>query len=73
MSEINYVCNGCKHKGLATTETCFCYMFDNKPEIIPCGQHDKYEVERRLTGAMMRKHPFMTQLLVLEALGNRKV
>ena len=47
-------CNGCKHqikyKG-------WCYMFKNKPDIIPCGQHDKYDLNRKVISKILKEHP----------------
>jgi hypothetical protein len=46
-------------------------MFENKPETLPCGQHDKYKEIRQATGKMLRKHPLM--LLGMLPLGKTSV
>ena len=33
-------CNGCKHQLLE--EGGWCYMFKDKPQKVPCAQHDVY-------------------------------
>ena len=38
-------CRGCKH--IHYTSSGFCYMFENRPEILPCAQHDKYAEQRK--------------------------
>ena len=41
-------CEGCKHREYKTPF--FCYMFKDKPEKLPCGQHDKYAEQRKING-----------------------
>jgi hypothetical protein len=57
-SKVGYACSGCKHQG-TPSNTDFCYMFEDKPDILPCGQHDKYKEHRQLTGRMIRRNPFI--------------
>ena len=47
-------CEGCKHR-FVKEEDLFCYMFKDKPETIPCHQHDKYEVERKIAESWLLK------------------
>ena len=49
-------CEGCKNRKTNDVEL-FCYIFKDKPETVPCGQHDKYEVERKITGMLLKKYP----------------
>jgi hypothetical protein len=42
-------------------------MFEDKPETVPCGQHDKYASIRKATGRMVKANPFMLHLLMTEA------
>ena len=49
-------CEGCKHRK-ANEEELFCYMFKDKPNVVPCGQHDKYAIEREITGMLFKKYP----------------
>ena len=49
-------CEGCKHR-FAKEEDLFCYMFKDKPNIVPCGQHNKYEIERNVMGMLFKKYP----------------
>ena len=46
-------CDGCSHKEDKTNQ--WCYMFLDKPEIIPCGQHDKYKKQRQINGRLIKK------------------
>ena len=59
-------CHGCQHDRPSSTD--YCYMFEAEPVRLPCGQHDKYKHIRQETGKLMRKHPMVLQLLVLESL-----
>jgi len=40
-------CTSCKHRG---TKHGWCYMFTQKPEEVPCGQHDMYAKQREENG-----------------------
>lgn len=46
-------CDGCQHQRNAEKGS-FCYMFANKPEELPCSQHDSFESQRKKMG----KHTF---------------
>jgi len=48
-------CNKCKHQENIMNQ--WCYMFIDKPEVLPCGQHDKFAVERAITGHLIKKYP----------------
>lgn len=65
-------CDGCNHQRKSLDFVGYCYMFDEEPETLPCGQHDKYKEVRQATAALIAKHPFMVHLLVLEALTGTK-
>jgi len=60
-------CEGCKHITNRTDE--FCYMFKKAPEVLPCGQHDKYELQRRITGELIRKNPAYLIGMIMEIEG----
>lgn len=32
-------------------------MFKDAPEQLPCGQHDKFALERSITGYLIKKNP----------------
>ncbi len=55
-------CEGCHHIRNADDFEGFCYMFDKEPEVLPCGQHDKYKAIRKATGKMLLKNPFLFHL-----------
>ena len=57
-------CDGCQwqHEGEAGN---WCYMFQDAPENLPCSQHDKFEGERRVMGAMIRKCPAIIPMMVM--------
>jgi len=46
-------------------------MFRDKPEKVPCGQHDKFRLHREITGRMLKKHPEMFLAFVADALMER--
>ena len=54
-------CDGCRHRNVrgpdAESVEQWCYMFENAPPQLPCGQHDRYAVERKITGALLTKYP----------------
>jgi len=55
-------CNGCKHQNESSDG--WCYMFNNRPEDLPCGQHDKYEAQRAVISKLASKYPlYLTALL----------
>jgi hypothetical protein len=54
---MNLLCEGCSHA--KHQEEGFCYMFEQQPEELPCGQHDKFKEVRRATGELIRKHPLI--------------
>lgn len=41
-------CKGCRHITHKTYE--YCYMFEHKPERLPCAQHDMYSEQRKANG-----------------------
>ncbi len=42
----------------------YCYMFKSAPEILPCGQHDKFKLERQITGQLITKHPEILAMMI---------
>ena len=64
----NEKCNGCKHQ--IKEKDYWCYMFKNKPSILPCGQHDKYKLERQLTGKLIKRNPIILYAMIQEVLHN---
>ncbi len=61
---MNDKCKGCKH--ITDNGNEFCYMFLKAPEVLPCGQHDKYKLERELTGRLIKKNPSLILGMLLE-------
>jgi hypothetical protein len=59
-------CDGCQHIRNADDFVGFCYMFDEEPETLPCGQHDKYKEVRKATAKRIRKNPLILHLLAME-------
>jgi hypothetical protein len=59
-------CKGCQHDRPSSTD--YCYMFENKPWNLPCGQHDKYKDLRQRSGRLMRQHPIMLQMLTMQSI-----
>jgi hypothetical protein len=43
-------------------------MFEDQPYHVPCGQHDKYKDLRQRSGRLMRKHPIVIQMSVLQSI-----
>lgn len=56
-------CNGCQWQGQPGGE--WCYMFDDAPENLPCAQHDKYETERKMAAAILKKNPALFSLMAM--------
>ena len=50
----------------------WCQMFEEKPSELPCGQHDKFKLEREITGRMIRKNPIILIGMVQEAMAKNK-
>jgi hypothetical protein len=50
-------CEGCRH--IKSDNDDFCYMFRHKPEVLPCGQHDKFAEIRKKGGELLRKNPIL--------------
>ena len=50
-------CNGCQHQSIVKGQ--WCYMFLDRPEKLPCGQHDKHKLERQITGDLIRRNPLI--------------
>jgi hypothetical protein len=62
-------CNNCQHQ--IETDG-WCNMFKERPAILPCGQHDMFELERMITGRMIRKNPFIIDMLIAGVQQTRK-
>lgn len=58
-------CIGCSH---IDTDHGWCYMFLTPPDILPCGQHDKYKVERAVMGKLIKRYPWLLELIVASSL-----
>ena len=41
-------CDGCRH--ILSDGDGWCYMFKDEPETLPCGQHNMYAEQRKITG-----------------------
>lgn len=54
---MNERCKGCKH--IEDIPNQFCYIFKNKPKILPCGQHDMYAKQRKKNGKLFRENPLL--------------
>lgn len=65
------LCEGCSHIENNAGE--FCYMFRDRPETLPCGQHDKYAEVRKKNGEMLRKNPALFIELVEQFLSDGRV
>jgi hypothetical protein len=65
-------CDGCKYQHL-DSENGWCYMFRNKPETLPCGQHDKFSAKRKATGSLVRKNPQMLAFMIMEMRKNENI
>lgn len=55
-------CDGCSHR--STYQVGWCYMFVEPPDVMPCAQHDKYEVERAVMGKMIQRCPALLYPMV---------
>lgn len=56
-------CNGCKYQNLEPAG--WCYMFRDKPETLPCSQHDKFADQRKAMGTLVRKRPDLLALMIM--------
>ncbi len=56
-------CDGCKHQDIE--EDGWCYMFRDRPDELPCGQHDKFDGQRRSMGKLILKYPQLLTILVM--------
>ncbi len=63
-------CIGCSNNRPSSTD--YCYMFEEKPATIPCGQHDKYKDMRQATGRLLRVSPFLVHLMTMESMMQTK-
>ena len=60
---MNEKCFDCSHSKNPDPEN-YCYMFKSAPEILPCGQHDKFKLERQITGQLITKHPEILAMMM---------
>lgn len=51
-------CTGCIWR-VDENPSAWCGMFRERPETLPCCQHDKFEIERSITGHMIRRNPMI--------------
>jgi hypothetical protein len=56
-------CFDCSHAKDADPGN-YCYMFKTAPDILPCGQHDKFKMERQITGQLITKHPEILAMMI---------
>ena len=54
MANTHPKCSGCRHQKDTYTNG-WCYMFQNPPVDLPCGQHDMFEDLRRENGKRFLK------------------
>jgi len=66
-------CLGCSHR--LDDQDGFCYMFRDKPEELPCCQHDKYSKARKTMGKIFKKSPMLGAMLsiALSEIGNKEI
>jgi hypothetical protein len=57
-------CKGCTHLKYLSHPEDYCYMFEKKPEIVPCKQHDKFKEEREVMKELILKQPNILSLFV---------
>lgn len=60
---MNEKCLGCKHSK-EKDEGNYCYMFEKAPDILPCGQHDKFAEARKMTGQLITEHPEILAMMI---------
>lgn len=63
-SLMNEKCFDCSHSKNPDLEN-YCYMFETAPNILPCGQHDKFKMERQKTGQLVAGHPEILAMMML--------
>jgi len=51
LEKIDDKCSGCEHS--INRDDGYCYMFEKKPKVVPCGQHDKYGEDRKMTADLL--------------------
>jgi len=56
-------CLDCSHSKYPD-EGNYCYMFKSAPKVLPCGQHDKFKIERQMTGQLITKHPEILAMMI---------
>jgi hypothetical protein len=57
-------CKGCNHLKFLSYPEDYCYMFEKKPEITPCKQHDKFKEEREVMKELILKQPNILNLFI---------
>ena len=57
-------CSGCQH--IQSDNKTGCYMFEKKPDVLPCGQHDMFKEEREMTAKMILKNPLILVSMIEE-------
>jgi hypothetical protein len=55
--------DGCRHQGKGEGSD-YCYMFRKAPDKLPCGQHDKFAVERKVIGSLVTKRPEILAMII---------
>lgn len=56
-------CFGCRHRVLQPDDG-WCYMFRERPEVLPCSQHDKFSAERKTMGRLIRTRPQLLAFMI---------
>lgn len=57
-------CDGCKYQHFEV-DSGWCYMFKDRPENLPCAQHDKFEEKRKEMSSVVRNHPQILALMIM--------
>lgn len=61
-----YGFDGCENCKWAEADSDgWCYHFHKAPEVLPCTQHDKFEMERLVTTTILKKHPELIRVMIM--------
>ena len=68
-------CSGCSAATCSACDGCqwqregepgnWCYMFEHRPQMLPCTQHDKFKETRDMISAVVRKRPEILTMMVM--------
>ena len=56
-------CKECQY-AFTKEKDLFCYMFKDKPNVIPCKQHDKFIAERKIMSMLFKKYPIQMKFML---------